>query len=611
MSFTNFWKKKEEPCVGVPISLPESVAPISISQTPVVNERASYDQIMALKGRERSLQEFAKASGSLAGTLSAIWSKTANTKQEFIFLSNELRKFYIYNTLLDVITDDVLNPNLNGEILEITTDREDIKEHIDELVENIDLDWHLSDVVRDTLDYGDYALGLETEKGSGVVKLNDTVDQLNILAMYEGSRPSKFLLMKKGQFVLAESFEYAHFLAGSKKLRYQIENVARYHSPDSSTGIPPVDRSTIPDELRKELPDYIRVGEPMFRGMASKIRDLQLLEQLMPATKLNQLTMSQFISVKMPNSVDPKDVMEVLHKYEDLLNVPVGINVESARITLAEILSATQKTRVIPDFSDGKGQLNSLQLRGNQTIDDILNAVKDIREVITTSLGIPPSVLFGSLENRAADLRKYSRYVKRIQVLRRSIVRAVEHIILVHLAFCDVEATKQDFKVSFKNSLIDVAELENMELEDSKQAMIRNSMQLVNAIQANPLTRAGTKPDKLLRWFRTTCDPIMQGESFFMNDEEIEQNAQSLKDAFNMPIAPELLGSATGSSDMVPGDADDQMQQEMERNVLLLRQQGKGRKEIALALGVDVDQIDSIVRRAKRSENNEQNTRAT
>lgn len=616
----NFWKNKSEPSIGVPISFVEAKPSITVSQAvcqPIEESRTAIERILDVRVPEKTLQEYTRGGGALSGTLAAVWSTTADTKRDFIQLSKELRKFYIYEALLDVVTDDVLNPDIDGKILDISSTSDEFKDDIEEVVDKIELDTYLHDIVRDTIDYGEYAIKLESETNKGVTGISDTVDQMNVLAMYSGARPSKYMIMKSGQFIVAPPNQYAHFLAGSKKIRYRLDNVAHYYNTDSAGGIPPADTTQLPNEIKKDLPDFIRVGQPMFRGMASKIRDLQLLEQLIPAIKLNQLTQSKFISVKMPTSVDPQNVMKILQRYEDILNIPVGIDVNKARITLAEIMSATQKVRVFPDFSDGKGQMNQMDIRSDQSVDDILNAIEDIRNIISTSLGIPPSILFGATENRAAELRKYSRYVKRIQMIRHSIKRAVEHIVLCHLALKGKRATAKDIKIRFVNSLVDVAELEQMELDDSKQAIMRNTIQTANEIQANPVCRATIHAGRFAKWLRKSFEPVMHGESFFMTDEEMEANMDKIMAAFQEPIqvaaAPGSNSQATangsdGDSNTSPGSSN---QKEIEQHVLLLLKQGKTQKEIALTLNLDSEVVGKIMQKLKRSERHERNSKAS
>jgi len=638
----DFWKKKR-PQIGTPISVAETAVTLSVSSAAQVSEAMPIGerQLRAYANavREVTLTDYTRGTGSLAGTLSAMWSKTADDKKEFKVLSDELRKFWIYNTLLSVIAEDVLNADENGQIIELTSQDERIKSELEILTERVDFDSWLTKVTKDVIDYGEYALRLphkeqeedeEEEEGPadlgeidptvrdtepesvGVYTIEDDVDQINFLALYDGAKPAKYLISRKTDFELAPAGDYVHFVAGSNTLRFKIENIAHYTGPDSVTGIMPVDSRRLPPKLRKELPDYARVGEPMFHSLVTKLRDLQLLEQLVPATKLNQLTQSQMVSVKVPTSVDPKQVMDVLQRYEDILNKPVGINVNTARITLAQLLSATQKIRVIPDFSDEKGALTALQIRNNQTIDDILNALKDIREILASSLGIPPSILFGATENRATELRKHSRYVKKIAELRRSIAHGIEHVVLTHLARRGIKATKNDFKINFKTALVDVSVLEKMELDDAMQAVVSESIEFANRLQSNPLLRAGVDPIRFLKWLRKGFEPIMDGESFFKTDEELERDEQMVRDAFAQPLAmdPGGPGNNGDSGDLpqqpTPTDGDEpsssaqSVNPQVTQQVIALRNQGKTHQEIANQLRITVNNVGSILRKYQK-----------
>lgn len=500
---------------------PKSPAPGSKSFRPKASSSSAIDEARLANNpddmlklgfmKEMDLREFTKNTFNVANALMAIWTQAVDDRRTYHGLALDLRKFYIVEAILDLMAEDVLNPDEEGKFMEIESDDSKVQSAIDEFLEDIDLNMIVSDICRDLIDFGEYTLRLKVEKDKGVVGIYDDVDPLNVLAMYEHGYPRQYLRFssEKRDFTVEPASCYAHFVTGNNRIRIAINDVFLANNIE--------DDAAIPQELRDELPDYIRIGTPLFLGKMSKLRELQLLEQLIPATKLNQLTQSQLVSVKVPAGEPPEKVFKLIKRYEQVLNVPTGIDTNNDQISLAEVMTVTGRIRILPNFSDEKGSLQRLDVREHPPVDDILNSVKDIRAIILSSIGIPPSLLFGSTEgDKVAELRLFSRYTRRLAGIQRAIARGVKQIVLTHLVNTGHEDVNYDtIKISFPQDMVDYSGLEKLEFDDAKQEIVGRTIDFLDKILNNPLLRDQADQQVLLDWVEDKFTVLMGEKKLF------------------------------------------------------------------------------------------------
>jgi hypothetical protein len=464
--------------------------------------------------KEKSLKEYCgKGAFNVANALSAIWTQASNDRRNYIQMSQDLRKFYIVRAILDLLVQDVLNPDETGKIVAISSPNKNIQTELDDLCNKIDFDILLEEITRDLIDLGEYAIRLSFKKGKGLVAYYDDYDPMNLIALYEQGVPVNYIQYKDRDFKVLPANEYAHFVIGTNKIRVRLDDA---YGPPTSGG---VERNSMTDAQRENLPDYIRVGEPLFYGIMPKLRELQLLEQLIPATKLNQITQAQMVSMKVPAGMAPEKVMEALKRYEALLNIPTGIDTTSDQITLAEIMTVTGKVRVIPNFADEKGTLDPLNVRNNPPVDDILNSIKDIREVILSSIGIPMTQIFGSTTiDKAAELRLFSRYTRRLASIQKALKRGLMQILLGHLVNKGISCTEDDIEIVFTHSLVDISGLEKLEFDDAKQAIVGNTLDFVAKITSDTFISSAIDHAELIKWLNEKFSVLADGYQFFKTE---------------------------------------------------------------------------------------------
>lgn len=480
----------------------------------------------------RDLREFTKNAFNLSAALTSLWNQAVATRRDYLLISEEVMSHYLIDRMMRLIVADVLNKDAEGEIIKFVSDKPKIQAELDELSDGYDFNFLLQDLTRDLLNMGEFTLRMEVDngeeydeegnvtkhrQGKGLVSLDDDLDQVNIIAFYDQGWPTGFLHLMQGKYIIEPPHKFAHFIMNDRKHRIALQNLLQQ-------GYQVADKAALPPEVQKELPDYVRVGRPLFMGIIPKLRELQMLETLIPAVKLNQVTQAQIVGVKVPAATATEDVAAILQQFEDLLNIPVGLDKDALQLTISEIITVAGKIRCVPYFDDDKGTITPVDARKNDAIDDTLKGIKDIRAMICTSIGIPYSLLFGSTgpgdnSEKSGELRLFSSYTRLLASIQESLSRGLKQIIAVHLAnrgFDDV--SKKDFDVKWLQPLTDIAGLEAMELADAKQEICGRKLDFVAKIMANPLLGLYANKENIVKWVTETFNVLTDGVQLF-NDE--------------------------------------------------------------------------------------------
>lgn len=484
----------------------------------------------------QSLRKYSDGSFSVVQVMQNIWTQAVQTRRDYIQVSEELRRFYLVDRILQQIARDVLNADDKGEIVTLKSENPKFQKTLDDLQEKWDFNTMLREFTKDFVDYGEYTFRMTTKLGEGVVGIHDDLNQTCVVAFYEQGSPKNYLVYDGSDYKVLPPNNFANFVIDTDKIRVALKD-------QLVNGYKLMDSRDIPEEVEEKLPDYVRIGRPMLFGIVSKLRELQILETLVVASKLNQITQSQIVSMKIPASMPPEETMKQLNRYEQLLNTPTNVDTMNEQVTLAEILTVAGKIRIIPNFSDEKGSLEALNVRQNIPVDDVLKATNDLRNLILTSVGIPPSLIFGSMGqpgegNKASELRMYGMYTRKLAEIQRALAQGLKQIALAHL--CNIyavgEVSKKDITVSFKQSLVDISGLEKNEFDDAKQEIVSRRLDFVAKIMADPLLALAVDKMALLKWVGGALNNLSDGESLF----NLEEDNQELMDVVSnrKPLVP-------------------------------------------------------------------------
>jgi hypothetical protein len=483
------------------------------------------------------------ASYQVSAAFSSIYTKVAETRKKLIREVDKISQFYIVDVIISQLTEDSLTPQIGtGDIILMSSDHPEIQNELDYLDEKFDIDQLISTIVPDLIRYGEYTLktelnpnpnaqssvaddqesdeGLNEEIPStggasgppntlinynpnnaqfpavtepprydkslnnqkdkyGLIDLHDTIDQGAVIALTKWTSPEGYLVStgvnatkNPVNITRAEAADYVKFSLQSQKIRIDIFK---------EFGI---DKSKVPDAL-KNIPKNIRVGKSMIYGIISKLKELELLEALVPATKLSKLSNGTLVGVTMPAGYDIAKAIDATKQIEGLMNKKIGVDPILQEITIENIMGTAGRLKAVPIFGD-TGKLQKLDYKQDEP-DELLASVEDIRKVICSYMGIPYDLIFGEEESMKATLQKQARYLRKLKSIQKSVEEGIRQIIYIHLANKGVEFNAEDIKVEFYNKLIEINNLDKLEFMDTTVGLLKNIKEFVLDI-ANPET---------------------------------------------------------------------------------------------------------------------------
>jgi hypothetical protein len=410
-------------------------------------------------------------------------------------------------------------------------------------------------ICRRFIELGEYTLRLTVEKGKGVIDIHDDLDQMNILSFYEAGWPSRFMMFseKHKDYVLYPAVDFAHFIVGTDAERVNVRNMLENVYGTSSMA---VYYSRLSKEVLDKLPDYTRVGTPLFYRLIGKLRELELHEQLIPASKLNQLSQSTFVAIGMPATTAPVEAVAKIQQIEQMLNVPSGIDYSRQQVSLGEIMTVAGKIKCVPDFSNGQGKMEPLNLRQNQAVDDLLNNARDLRELLCSSLGVPAERIYGRRPDQQVqgpDLRMEMRYMRKLADFQESISHGFRQLGLTHLVNRGHRPKYTDVNCRFLQRLGDISVLEKFEMDDAKMTTLTNLLTFIATLDPSITPDLAKTIDKkeMIGWMQSKISLLCDGIKVFRDPDEM--SSTDLQDMFgpNTQVSPDL--SVAGGEPNLPG----------------------------------------------------------
>jgi hypothetical protein len=509
MAWWEIWKNLDE-------AVDEARDPISLRNSVIGNE----DNGLSSKVEsQRDIKDYA-----VAASMSSIYTQVSSKRSEMIVEVDKLVEFYLTDAILNQFADDALSPDIHtGDVIKIYSKNKEINKKITELDKKIKFDNLVNGILVDLLSYGEYTLRPEYDDKKGIISIKDDVNQIDVIALSDiNGEVIKYLVLEEGKFYLKEKHEYVKFSLSNKKIRI---NLKKEFGP-----------KTIRENKKifESIPNYIRIGRSVIYPVRSKLKELELLEKLVPATKLSKLSSGTVIGIQVPPGMDITKAMEATKKVEGLLNKKVGYDDAAKELSVENIMAVAGKLKCVPIFGD-KGQLTKLDYKADEP-DDLLASVEENRRTICNSAGIPYELIFGSDgEQGAGSLKRYARYLRKLKAIQRSICEGVIQIVCFHLANSGVTFVESDICVEFRNKLIEIDNLDKLEFMDTTVNMLNNIVGFVldKAGPDSPL-KGNIDLNALVRFMDTQLstvglqDLIKEDVKVVMDEPESEDDLDSI-----------------------------------------------------------------------------------
>ena len=479
--------------------------------------------------RAQSLNNWSGNNAQLASDLTSMYTGAIQDRRDYLDNAEELRRFPIAGRLLDILRNQILKPSDKGEVLDILSDNEEYDRELKAFAKHQNLDNLLLMCTKDILNLGEYTFKLKVVEGEGVVSINDTLDQLNVVAFYDRGFPSNYLIWKKNEYILYPPTDYCHFVIGTDKIRLALNDAIRRGYT--------IDWDNLPEDIRDKIPEFVRVGQPIFYNAVEKIRQLQILEQIVMALKLSTITQSKIVTLQVPASMSIDQVMEACRKFEETLNTQTGIDTDNQTLSVSEIMGKAGHFCVIPSYGADKGNLEGIEVRQDQSVDDILKSIEDFRRVLLSSLGIPYSYVFGSVggvdergQNKADDIRLHVMFCDMISEMQNSIRMTIKSLCLLHLhTKGHKDATLDDFEVIFKNASVNVGDLEHLEYDDAKQEIVSRKLDFIAKLEASEILAPALNREGIYEWVEDSFVDLTRGIRLFKDDINVGNDGKNIR----------------------------------------------------------------------------------
>jgi hypothetical protein len=458
------------------------------------------------------------------GALIATFNKVLSNRKEAIDEINQIKDYYIAQVLREQIISDALAPDINsGEILEISSSDNEINDELINLQDRINLDQLILDISPELLTYGEYCLLPNIEKGKGVISIDDAIDGEYISALSSQGDIRGFLVPETtgNGFIIEPKHKYINFCLLGEKQRIRMSSDTSIYSYSQKD-----------KDKFKGLPSYIRAGKSIYYKVIDKVKELQLLETLIPATRLAQLTNGSLVGVKVPETYDTIAALKYVQSVENTINKKVGIDPTRQQITIQNLINASGRLKCVPIFGSN-GDVSKLDYKMSEP-QELLGDVKNLREVICTSIGVPYELVFGSIDSLSSILKRHSRYIRKLRSFQFALTSGLTQMLLIHFGNLNNPKFKnivaKDFLFNFKQKQVEIDNLDRLEFVDANVSLVKNLMSFIGDLEQNPYLKDALNKSEIAK--------MISGQLSILGMNIIDENKLEELDKIQQSIEP-------------------------------------------------------------------------
>lgn len=232
----------------------------------------------------------------------------------------------------------------------------------------------------------------------------------------------------------------------------------KYEIEDSS-------ENEVEDEFESLIPGCVKIrsSKSLIWGILDKLKDSILLNKMAVYGNMAELFAPKLVGIPVPDAYDPKQLVEITQKYEQLLNSDLSklsYTNDFNNINFSEIA----KIKVIPIAGDRSTPTSIDYGADNKTIDP--DKISDNLKEALNALGVPPELFYGGSSPKE-NLKTNVRYAKKIKKIQHNIARTLKYLLLIHFGYKwpNEVVSFDDIDIQLKNN-VNIDELENMESQD-------------------------------------------------------------------------------------------------------------------------------------------------
>lgn len=398
------------------------------------------------------------------------------TRQELMSTYEGVRFLDTVQTILSVVIDDAFYSS-EGDIFDVIYEEggkveSDTQKKVNKLIEDFISQFNIKSLIQNIMEdfllLGEYPLRvIVSPNGNGIIDIKDDLDPITTIGIYELDSPIMFLEKSDKGYLVRTPKEVVHFSLSPTKIRIKSFDFKM----DS-----------------KRIPEYIRIGRSIIYPALQKLKQLQTIELAATITDLKRAIAPILVSVAVPANSQPEDVTEVIKKYEQHLQETYRGMPDLENPSMGDLLATVTNFRVVPNFTDGKGAIQTLDLIGNGQ-DAIDNRIDRLRTSIAMAVGMPPYYLVtGQMDSGQSSktemLKLHSRYARNLVSIQNAIAQGVRKLVYLHIVNKGVFINDELIKVRFK-SVINVDHLDKMEYAVASAQTLRDVWSTLSEIISN------------------------------------------------------------------------------------------------------------------------------
>lgn len=444
----------------------KSNAQAPFSGVPLINEYANF---MKERAMDSQLDSTIKGFNNqfVLTAYSAAYQKASERLRTIIQAVDTVRNFYLVDVILSQLTEDALSSrNGSEEIFRFSSKDTAVQDELNFLKEKLSLDQIIENITPDLCAYGEYVMETDINEQKGVIGIYDNIDQGTVVSLTQNGEIEGYLAIDELTGVIKKRHisDYVKFTIGGQRIKVNFDKTG-----DMIARQNPLLRSYV-----KKVPKFLRVGKSYIFPFIGKIKELEVLEKLVPATKLNKLSQGNLIGLPVPENYSLDAGMEASRRVEGMINKKVMVDPSLGEITVEAILSTAGRNRVIPVFGE-KGRLDKLDFKGDEA-DDLFSNTKDMRDIILDSVGVPSEIIFKSDGGNKSDiLKRYAKYLRKLKKIQKSLAEGLKQLAIIHLVNKGITFEEKDIEVNFLNTLIEIDNLDRLEHADITLSMLTNA----------------------------------------------------------------------------------------------------------------------------------------
>ncbi|BCG50094.1 hypothetical protein [Ralstonia phage RP13] len=463
-----------------------------MSDNQKVENIASNELVGAL--REAATFKHENHFHSLVNFLTSNLQNSIHTREWYFNELQNYRNNYIVNGIYDIVSNDVFVDNGSQDFLTIKCDKhEDVEKELNKMVRRLNLPNVLLSIMPELLHYGSYSIRPVVKENVGVIDLVDDLDSRQVIALTD-SKGMPLMYFVANQLPLRsdlsgvgqpyqqqanstkKSYEY---LSITELLHFTLDlNFSRLVLPERDVK---AIKQKAPGLVKKLLPSTLKVktSQSLIWPALDKLKEVLLLDKLSVYRDIGSILTPNLVGVPVPDVYDPNQLIEIVKKYDELLNSNVVKlnNTQNMEITLQE-LSAVKVVPIVGDRSNPTpiDVGRSAPISSNEALNDGIGR-------LLNSIGIPKELFDGS-EDSKTNMKTNIRYAKKIKRIQKNITKTVQMLCLMHISekFPHLNIYPEDLHIQLKNNT-NVDELENMEAQDLMVSSITSIKSLVNELE--------------------------------------------------------------------------------------------------------------------------------